>query len=269
MGVANPSLQPSIARFKHHGRHASQATMLLTIPLFAASLLSAASASIHEIPDLLAARQTNGTDEEAYLAEVCFPNTTTPVVPPCQEIINIQSACTPNGTTGIYLLAHAQCMCGGSFFQDWLGCLNCNYVHGARSPQIVDSFNTIITSASNALCTGTPTASFAAIFSSLSNAAAPTGTDTAVSDQFPSQTAISLYYTPSGSQGVGAITAEAATATTSSRAGTSTEATSSPPGTGTGAGAATTSSSTAGAAPTGMWMGAMGAVVGAVGMVVL
>ena len=40
--------------------------MLLTIPLFAASLLSAASASILEIPDLLAARQTNGTDEEAY-----------------------------------------------------------------------------------------------------------------------------------------------------------------------------------------------------------
>lgn len=41
--------------------------MLLTTPLFAASLLSAvASASILEIPDLLAARQTNGTDEEAY-----------------------------------------------------------------------------------------------------------------------------------------------------------------------------------------------------------
>merc|ERR1712230_271270 len=83
--VANPSLQPSIARFKHHGRHASQATMLLTIPLFAASLLSAASASILEIPDLLAARQTNGTDEGAYLAEVCFPNTTTPVVPPARR----------------------------------------------------------------------------------------------------------------------------------------------------------------------------------------
>ncbi|PVH85485.1 hypothetical protein DL98DRAFT_511536 [Cadophora sp. DSE1049] len=251
--------------------------MLLTSPLFAASLLGAvASASILEIPGLLAARQTNGTDEEAYLAEVCFPNTTTPVVPPCQEIINIQSACTPNGTTGIYLLAHAQCMCGGSFFSDWIGCLNCNYVHGARSPQIVDSFHTIITSASNALCTGTPTASFAAIFSSLSNAAAPTGTDTAVSDQFPSQTTISLYYTVSGPQGIGAITGEAASATrtasttptTSSRSGTSAGTTSSPSG--TGAGAATTSSSTAGAAmPTGMWVGAMGAVAGAVGMVVL
>ena len=40
--------------------------MLLKIPLFAASLLRTASASILQIPDLLAARQTNGTDEEAY-----------------------------------------------------------------------------------------------------------------------------------------------------------------------------------------------------------
>ncbi|KAH9221085.1 hypothetical protein DL95DRAFT_382494 [Leptodontidium sp. 2 PMI_412] len=253
--------------------------MLLTIPLFAASLLSVvASASILEIPDLLAARQTNGTDEEAYLAEVCFPNTTTPVVPPCQEIINIQSACTANGTTGIYLLAHAQCMCGGSFFADWIGCLNCNYVHGARSPQNVDSFHTIISSASNALCTGTPTATFAAIFSSLSEGAAPTGTDTAMSDQFPSQTAISLYYTVSGTQGVGAITGEAASATrtasptpseSGSRTGTSSRTTSTGSGT-AAAGTARSSSSTAGAAmPTGAWMGAVCVVAGAVGMVVL
>lgn len=40
--------------------------MLLKIPLLAASLLSTALASVLEIPDLLAARQTNGTDEEAY-----------------------------------------------------------------------------------------------------------------------------------------------------------------------------------------------------------
>ncbi|KAG4434882.1 hypothetical protein IFR05_009642 [Cadophora sp. M221] len=255
--------------------------MLLTNPLFAASLLSAvASASILGIPDLLAARQTNGTDEEAYLAEVCFPNTTAPVVPPCQEVINIQSACTANGTSGIYLLAHAQCMCGGSFFADWIGCLNCNYVHGARSPQNVDSFHTIISSVSSALCSGTPTATFAAIFSSLSEGAAPTGTDTAMRDQFPSQTAISLYYTVSGTQGVGAITGDAVSATrtasptpsgSGSRTGTGTSSRTASTGSGTaGAGTASSSSSTAGAAmPTGAWMGAVGVVAGAVGMAVL
>jgi len=59
---------------------------------------------------------------------------------------------------------------------------------------------------------------------------APSGTDTATTDLYPSQTAISLYYTPSGKQGVGAIT---------------------------------------GAAPTGVWMGALGAVAGGVVIAVL
>ncbi|KAL2067944.1 hypothetical protein VTL71DRAFT_16042 [Oculimacula yallundae] len=255
--------------------------MILKIPYLAASVLNAvASASIVEIPNLLAARQTNTTSEEDYLSQVCYPNTTSPVTPPCQEIINIQSACTPNGTSGIYLLAHAQCMCGGSFFADWIGCLNCAYVHGARSPQNVDSFHTIITSASQALCTGTPTASFAAIFSSLSEGAAPTGTDTVKSDRFPEQTDIGLYYTVSGVQGVGAITGEAISATrtvssmsgsqTGTRSGTGSQTTASAGESGTAGAVASSSSSQAGAAmPTGVWCGAVGAMVGAVGIAVL
>lgn len=154
-------------------------------------------------------------------------------------------------------------MCGGSFFQDWLGCLDCDYVHGGRSEQIVSAFNTIITSASNALCTGTPTADFAQLFSSASDGVAPSGTNTGMTDLYPSQTAISLYYTPSRSQGVGAITGSAAGATKSVATTTSASGSSK---TGTSVGAATgsssTSSSKAGAAPTGIWMGGLGAVAG-------
>src|SRR3954449_2332423 len=116
--------------------------MLLPTILIASALATSAYASL---ADVLSVRQSNNT-EEVYLNSVCFPNTTTPI-PPCQEIINIQTACEPNGTTPLYLEAHAQCMCGGSFFQNWLGCLDCNYVHGGRSEQEVDTFNTIISSA--------------------------------------------------------------------------------------------------------------------------
>ena len=106
---------------------------------------------------------------------------------------------------------------------------------------------------------------------------APSGTDTATTDLYPSQTAISLYYTPSGKQGVGAITG-AATAATASVTSTSTSTTAKTTGT-TGAGANTgssssggsssTSSSKAGAAPTGVWIGALGVVAGGMVMVVL
>jgi hypothetical protein len=165
--------------------------------------------------------------------------------------------------------------------------LDCNYVHGGRSPQVVSAFNTIITSASNILCTGTPTASFAAIFSGLSedSGVAENG-DTSVSDKFPSQTAVSLYYKPSGKQGPGAITgsATAATATgpTSETAGTTSEsesestggsatsrATAATTGSSTSASGDSTSTSTAGAAPTGVWTGALGVVAGGIVMIAL
>jgi hypothetical protein len=152
----------------------------------------------------LSTRQDNPVQE--YLNSVCFPDTIYPVVPPCQEIANIENACKPNGTSSLYLQAHAQCMCHGSFFTDWIGCLNCNYVHGARSEQDADAYKRIITSASHALCTGTPTASFGAIFSSVNNNGIVGVGSTDMSDQYPSETAIDLYYTPTGVQGPGIIT---------------------------------------------------------------
>ncbi|KAF1344551.1 hypothetical protein BDV97DRAFT_361936 [Delphinella strobiligena] len=154
------------------------------------------------------------TSEESYIASVCTPNTTSPI-PPCQEIINIEEQCQPNGTTTVDFVAHQECMCGGSFFSEWNGCQNCQYVHGARSEAVLEAFESIISTVSNLLCTGTPTASFAAIFSSVSEGApqAISGAATTLSDQYPSDAAVSLYYTAIGSQGAGVITGTAADAT--------------------------------------------------------
>ncbi|KAI4729868.1 hypothetical protein E4T49_02330 [Aureobasidium sp. EXF-10728] len=173
-----------------------------------AALATAASASEHP----LLARQTDNTAD--YTREVCFPNTTSPV-PPCQAIINIESACQPNGTSPLAYQAHQQCMCNGGYFPNWSGCLNCNYVHGLRSEAVAKANENIISSASSQFCgAATPTAVFASYFAAVSDASPQTASGaTTVSDQFPSQSAVSLYYTATGNQGPGAITGSAAQAT--------------------------------------------------------
>jgi hypothetical protein len=171
----------------------------------------------------LAARQQNNAEQ--YIQEVCFPETTSPV-PPCQAIINIESACLPNGTTPLAYSAHQQCMCNGGYFSNWSGCLNCQYVHGTRSEAVRDAFDNILSSASSQFCNAaaTPTAVFASYFSALSNRSpqTATGVATSVSDRYPSQSAVSLYFTATGVQGPGLVTGSAAmataTAATSSKA---------------------------------------------------
>ncbi|KAI4717920.1 hypothetical protein E4T48_05841 [Aureobasidium sp. EXF-10727] len=173
-----------------------------------AALATAAAASEHP----LLTRQTDNTAD--YTREVCFPNTTSPV-PPCQAIINIESACQPNGTSPLAYQAHQQCMCNGGYFPNWSGCLNCNYVHGLRSEAVAKANENIISSASSQFCgAATPTAVFASYFAAVSDASPQTASGaTTVSDQFPSQSAVSLYYTATGNQGPGAITGSAAQAT--------------------------------------------------------
>ena len=175
--------------------------------------LAALSTAVAASDSVLFARQTDNTEQ--YIQEVCYPNTTSPV-PPCQAIINIESACQPNGTTPLAYSAHQQCMCNGSYFSNWRGCLNCQYVHGTRSEAVAEAFSAILSSASSQFCsTATPTAVFASYFSALSDSSpqTATGAATTVSDQYPSQSAVSLYYTASGNQGPGAITGSAAQAT--------------------------------------------------------
>lgn len=191
----------------------------LILPALAATV-SASSIFEGSIYGGLVSRQSSS--EETYIDSVCQPNTTDPV-PPCQAIITIEEQCQPNGTSSLDYIAHQECMCGGGFFSNWNGCQQCQYVHGARSEAVVEAFESIISSASVSLCTGTPTASFAAIFSSIADSApqVASGAATTVSDQYPSDAAVSLYYTASGPQGAGAITGSATAATATSSAAAS------------------------------------------------
>ncbi len=150
-----------------------------------------------------------------YIDTVCkpAPEHPTDLIPPCSEIENIETACQPNGTAALYLAAHQECMCGGSFFVEWSACLACQTLHRGCARRVMPpSSGGCSRRASSAFCgTATPTAVWASIFASQEAAATPLSTgDTVSSDHAPSQTAISLYYTPSGSQGPGPITGSAA-----------------------------------------------------------
>jgi hypothetical protein len=176
-------------------------TSVLAIGVGALSSLTTAS-------HLLYSRQTS---EEDYLNSVCSPNGTDPIAP-CVQIVNIEAECEPNGTSTLDYVAHQQCMCNGGFFDQWTGCLDCDYVHGGRSPAQVSAFQTILSSASSSLCTGTPTASFAAIFSAIEESNVIPDASGSTSDQYPSQTAVSLYFTATGPTGPGQITGSATAA---------------------------------------------------------
>jgi len=169
----------------------------------------------------LATCQTSALPD-SYLNSVCSPNITESagaIIPPCESVVNIQTRCQINGTTPLDYLAHAECMCSppSTFFADWLGCRQCLFVHGGLTQMQLSQYSAIISAASNALCTGTPTADFQSLFTQAGTAAVSVTSGSVVySDQFPSSTAVSLYYTATGSQGAGAITGSAAAATAQS-----------------------------------------------------
>jgi hypothetical protein len=170
--------------------------------LLAASFVSLARSD-------LAARQ-NAPNQE-YLDSVCSPSVdgATGAIPPCISIKSIQQQCKPNGTQPLDYAAHAQCLCNApsTFFSDWLGCRNCILIHGGMTQRDHDTYDNILSAASSSICSGTPTARFEDIFAMVESKATPVASGSTVfSDLFPSSTAVSLYYTASGTQGPGAIT---------------------------------------------------------------
>ncbi|SPN97428.1 uncharacterized protein DNG_00942 [Cephalotrichum gorgonifer] len=148
--------------------------------------------------------------------EICNPRIPAPGVPmpPCANIEYIETMCWPNGTTPIHYDAHAQCMCKGSFFPEWIGCQTCLFVHGLRSQRERDFFRGVMAAASEKLCTGTPTAPFRSLFSEVeATAARVTAGETQSVDLYPGNSDVGLYYTPSGPQGLGSVTGDASSAT--------------------------------------------------------
>ncbi|KAJ9156071.1 hypothetical protein NKR23_g1311 [Pleurostoma richardsiae] len=220
--------------------------LLLTLPATALALSAPAAAALLR---------------RDYADEVCKPATahSTDPIPPCVEIETIETLCAPNGTDPIDYAAHAECMCGGSYFADWDGCQACLELHGQRSERDEAFFRSVASAASHSLCdfltdsaATTPTAVFASLFVTAEDTAVqPTTGATVSSDAAPSSTAVSLYFTPSGVQGPGAITGEAATATATGPTTTPTAAsTSSAGGSTSGAAGTTTNAGTAGGSGT-------------------
>ncbi|XDG04586.1 hypothetical protein ABKA04_004201 [Annulohypoxylon sp. FPYF3050] len=123
---------------------------------------------------------SNDTDT-SYITSVCSPSDQPDA--PCIAIQNIETACLPNGTSPLALSAHAQCLCHGSYFAEWLGCRNCLLVHGALSPRNYTYFSSVLSLASQDLCTGTPTAEFATLFTQAqASVPEPTAGGTELSD---------------------------------------------------------------------------------------
>lgn len=157
--------------------------------------------------------------ETNYIASVCTPpdapDQSAPV--PCNDAHYIHLACSPNGTSPLALDAHAQCMCHGSYFASYMGCVSCLLFHGAISQRNYTYTSRVLSSASDMLCTGTPTADFATLLSEVQTGVPqPTTGDTVLSDGKSGDAAVSLYYTTSDPQGPGVITGSATAATATS-----------------------------------------------------
>ncbi|KAI2779649.1 hypothetical protein F4815DRAFT_472803 [Daldinia loculata] len=177
--------------------------------------------------NVLQAASDSDSDSD-YITSVCSPakapDQTDPA--PCIAIQNIETACLPNGTSPLALEAHAQCLCGGSYFAEWLGCRRCLLEHGGLSQRNFSYFSEVLSSASEKLCEGTPTAAFATLFTEAqAGVPEPTTGGTALGDGKSGDAAVSLYYTASGLQGPGPITGSATAATAETSGSSSSEAT--------------------------------------------
>ncbi|KAF2458968.1 hypothetical protein BDY21DRAFT_339430 [Lineolata rhizophorae] len=161
-----------------------------SIPAFTMIKLPVVLTTVTLASAKLLSRQDVGDD---YIESVCSPNITSPSpesIPPCIQVTTIQTDCETLDEIDSYQV----CMCTtNAFFESWSGRMDCLYVHGAHSERDVTNWENILSSVSEDLCTGTPTASWPAIFSSVAEAATPVSTGaTVLSDQYPSQTDVKV-----------------------------------------------------------------------------
>jgi hypothetical protein len=166
-------------------------------------------------------------DDTTYLQKTCFPNlmhstltydiiASLPQSPfPCEIMAYISAVCRANGTTTLDYEAEQQCFCTGSYATLFDGCLACFQTHGLAASAI-SSMASVNAVAMTAMCSTTPvTRALADIDQSIVDAQQATQTGvsdhyiTIVRDLFPSDTAVSNYFTATGAMTPGAITGEA------------------------------------------------------------
>ncbi|RDW85309.1 hypothetical protein BP6252_02899 [Coleophoma cylindrospora] len=167
-----------------------------------------------------------------YVNEMCYPlyigggsqlaepNSLVDSPFPCEQELYLEAICQANGTTAIDYKAEQDCFCGSSYWDMMEACSNCFVVHGfpetSSDPAAEEAL--FVSSLSRAECTpATPTQPFASLIS-VTPIVSGTMTEliiTLSNDQFPSQTAVSNYYTSTAPVSVGKITgSETARATT-------------------------------------------------------
>lgn len=161
------------------------------------------------------ARDDKGEDDVD--TDVCYPDMTgSDNTAPCVEISVVEATCQSNGTEEADDDTDAQCVCDGSYV-DEDGCQKCLVLHGFRNEQDFEYWHSVLSVASDALCTGTQTeAAQSYIYSAECSADAcdaVTTDNTEYVAMYPGITEDSLYYTPTVSQGPGPITHAATTAT--------------------------------------------------------
>ncbi|KAL3417496.1 hypothetical protein PVAG01_10506 [Phlyctema vagabunda] len=167
-----------------------------------------------------------------YLSEVCYPNlnnqtrraelhlSANDLLPslgsspfPCEQMLYLNTICTANGTTEIDFLAEQQCLCNGAFFDVMAGCDACFFSHGSQASTPEEASSTV-SSLSSAECSPSPP------FQPYSNLLPPVSrinitelsfrpSLTLGNDQFPSNTVVSNYFTPTRSIAPGEITGSA------------------------------------------------------------
>ncbi|TVY14682.1 hypothetical protein LARI1_G007858 [Lachnellula arida] len=129
---------------------------------------------------------------------------------PCDQSLYIFFVCTANGTTEIDFLAEQQCICTGSYWEALEACSACRFAHGSSddSPEEADAPRSSLKTAE---CSPSPPFQpFSNLMPTINRTAYRLQPNiTLTNDKFPSNTAVSNYYTKPVSFTPGSITGSA------------------------------------------------------------
>ncbi|PQE34102.1 Collagen mcl1 protein [Rutstroemia sp. NJR-2017a WRK4] len=140
---------------------------------------------------------------------------------PCEQADYMLQICSANGTTPIDFLAEQECLCPSSYWDAVRGCVDCFLAHGYLN-QTKDEEYASISSLRSAECLATspPIQPYSNLLytTALNVSTQLYGPDDAIgTDRFPNQTAVSNYFTSTGTNmwTVGTITGSATARLTS------------------------------------------------------
>jgi hypothetical protein len=180
--------------------------------------------------DVIKRENATAVDAAEYLEQICFPNFSNftwrtehrlpdPFVAlsdspfPCERLNYFLRACAANGTTEIDFLAEQQCLCsGGAFWELYAGCNDCYTTHGdTRNSSSVRSSR--LASLQTAECSATrlcqPFSMLLPPMTKMTGSAVSSARMTLGHDEFPSDTAVSNYWTSTRSLTLGGISGSA------------------------------------------------------------